>query len=97
MVKILNCYLHAKKSYGTLSKGAIFFGQPCICTSYYSYLEILLSSISIYVLFAVTSRPKCYYLQVPSCTCLSYILIESFQQHKAKTKNLRNIHQRKFR
>ena len=30
MVKILNCYLYAKKSYGTLSKGAIFFGQPCI-------------------------------------------------------------------
>ena len=29
-VKILNCYLYAKKSYGTLSKGAIFFGQPCI-------------------------------------------------------------------
>ena len=29
MVKILNCYLNAKKSYGTLSKGAIFFGQPC--------------------------------------------------------------------
>ena len=26
MVKILNCYLYAKKSYGTLSKGAIFFG-----------------------------------------------------------------------
>ena len=21
---------HSKKSYGTLSKGAIFFGQPCI-------------------------------------------------------------------
>ena len=30
MVKILNCYLNAKKSSGTLSKGAIFFGQPCI-------------------------------------------------------------------
>ena len=30
MVKILNCYLYAKNSYGTLSKGAIFFGQPCI-------------------------------------------------------------------
>ena len=30
MVKILNCYLYAKKSYGTLSKGASFFGQPCI-------------------------------------------------------------------
>ena len=29
MVKILNCYLNAKKSYGTLSKGAIFFGQSC--------------------------------------------------------------------
>ena len=25
MVKISNCYLYAKKSYGTLSKGAIFF------------------------------------------------------------------------
>ena len=24
MAKILNCYLYAKKSYGTLSKGAIF-------------------------------------------------------------------------
>ena len=30
MVKILKCYLTPKKSYGTLSKGAIFFGQPCI-------------------------------------------------------------------
>ena len=29
-VEILNCYLNAKKSYGTLSKGAIFFGQPCM-------------------------------------------------------------------
>ena len=29
MVKILKCYLYAKKSYGTLSKGAIFIGQPC--------------------------------------------------------------------
>ena len=25
MVKILNCNLYAKKSYGTLSKGAIFW------------------------------------------------------------------------
>ena len=31
MVKILNCYLYAKESYGTLSKGAIFFGHPCSC------------------------------------------------------------------
>ena len=29
MVKILKCYLIPKKSYGTLSKGAIFLGQPC--------------------------------------------------------------------
>ena len=29
MVKILNCYLHAKKSDGTLSKGTSFFGKPC--------------------------------------------------------------------
>ena len=28
MVKILNCYLNAKKSYGTLSKGAIFLAIP---------------------------------------------------------------------
>ena len=32
MVKILNCYLNAKKSYGTLSKVAIFFGHPCVCS-----------------------------------------------------------------
>ena len=29
MVKIFKCYLIPKKSYGTLSKGAIFFGRPC--------------------------------------------------------------------
>ena len=28
MVKILYCYLYAKKSYGTLSKGAIFLANP---------------------------------------------------------------------
>ena len=28
MVKILNCYLYAKESYGTLSKGAIFLANP---------------------------------------------------------------------
>ena len=32
MVELLKCYLIPKKSYGTLSKGAIFFGQPCILT-----------------------------------------------------------------
>ena len=31
MVKVLKCYLIPKKSYGALSKGAIFFGQPYIC------------------------------------------------------------------
>ena len=28
MVKILKCYLIPKKSYGTLSKGAIFLANP---------------------------------------------------------------------
>ena len=28
MVKILKCYLISKKSYGTLSKGAIFLANP---------------------------------------------------------------------
>ena len=32
MVKILNCYLDAKKSYGTLSKGAIFLAIPVYMT-----------------------------------------------------------------
>ena len=30
MVKIFKCYLIPKKSYDTLSNGAIFFSQPCI-------------------------------------------------------------------
>ena len=30
MAKVFKCYLIPKKSYGTLSKDAIFFGQPCI-------------------------------------------------------------------
>ena len=30
MVKILKCYLIPNKTYDTLSKGAILFGQPCI-------------------------------------------------------------------
>ena len=30
MVKVLNCYLNAKKSYGTLSKGAIFLANPVL-------------------------------------------------------------------
>ena len=30
MVKIFKRYLIPKKSYDTLSKGAMFFGQPCI-------------------------------------------------------------------
>ena len=49
MVKILKCYLIPKKSYDILSKGAIFFGQPCLIRYYVnkqtlktSYLTILL-------------------------------------------------------
>ena len=39
MVKIFKCYLIPKKSYGTLSKGAIFFGQPCILNMQKCYLS----------------------------------------------------------
>ena len=38
IAKILNCYLYAKKSYGILSKFAIFFGQPCIYVFSSSFL-----------------------------------------------------------
>ena len=38
MVKILKCYLIPKKSYGTLSKGAIFLGQRCILFKYVLYI-----------------------------------------------------------
>ena len=34
LVKIFKCYLIPKKSYGTLSKGAIFFGQSCVWSSF---------------------------------------------------------------
>ena len=37
MVKILKCYVIPKKSYGTLSNDAIFFGQPCMI-SLFSFL-----------------------------------------------------------
>ena len=33
MVKSLKCYLIPKKSYGSLSKVTIFFGQPCMYIS----------------------------------------------------------------
>ena len=34
MVKILKCYLIPKKVMALFSKGAIFFGQPCIKENY---------------------------------------------------------------
>ena len=55
MVKILNCYLYAKKSYGTLSKGAIFLGQPCILVlsidKKYAFSEIVKSIKIFWVTF----------------------------------------------
>ena len=48
MVKIFECYLIPKKSYNTLSKGAIFFGQPSSLRS-----TLVLHSLSI-----------CYYKQI---------------------------------
>ena len=44
MVKILKCYLIPKKSYDTLSKGAIFFGQPCIIINQHTWnFEVIFS------------------------------------------------------
>ena len=43
MVKILNSYLIPKKSYGTLPKGAIFFGQP------YSSVSTLYNQINLII------------------------------------------------
>ena len=41
MAKILKCYLIPKKSDGTLSKGAIFFGQPCTSYSCRTLLQVV--------------------------------------------------------
>ena len=38
MVKIFKCYLIPKKSYGTLSKGAIFLANPVFQTPVFSVL-----------------------------------------------------------
>ena len=38
MLKILNCYLYAKKSYGSLSKGAIFLANPVAATKLETFL-----------------------------------------------------------
>ena len=40
MVKILNCYLYAKKSYGTLFNGAIFFANPVVRTLQHCQIQI---------------------------------------------------------
>ena len=43
MVKILNCYLYAKKSYGTLSEGAIFFSANPVFLQGFRHLYIISS------------------------------------------------------
>ena len=40
MVKILKCYLIPKKSYSTLSKGAIFLANP-FCIYIYIYISLI--------------------------------------------------------
>ena len=50
MVKILNCYLYAKKSYGTLSKGVIFF-WPTLCLLIKSMFGIFTLAIKFHCLF----------------------------------------------
>jgi len=56
MVKILNCYFHAKKSYGTLSKGAIFFGQPCI----YQHIKLVLVPSTLIKINQTTDQRRPY-------------------------------------
>ena len=48
MVKILKCYLVPKKSYGTLSEGAIFFGQPCILIFCCGKLSVCLAMLRLH-------------------------------------------------
>ena len=61
MVKILNCYLYAKKSYGTLSKSANFLGQPCILVIS-AYFETGAACIRCF-LPDLTSHKKILYVQ----------------------------------
>ena len=49
MVKILNCYLYARKSYGVLSKGAIFFGQPRSLNQGFSKCSLTLSYMKMFI------------------------------------------------
>ena len=49
MVKILNCYLYAKKSYGTLSKGAIFLAIPVILLLIECWKSCIAVDISFYI------------------------------------------------
>ena len=53
MVKILKCYLIPKKSYGTLSKDAIFFGQPCIMARKSPFIIAVYSSENYYLFWAL--------------------------------------------
>ena len=53
MVKILKCYLIPKKSYDTLSKGAIFFGQPCI-SEIYLFCGLVLLYIRVYFVMYIS-------------------------------------------
>ena len=45
MVKILNCYLDAKKSYGSLSKGAIFLAISLYIIGCWQKLRIFILSV----------------------------------------------------
>ena len=45
MVKIFKCYLIPKKSYDTLSKGAFFFGQPCMFSPHLNFPRLAVFKI----------------------------------------------------
>ena len=88
MVKILNCYLYAKKSYGTLSKGAIFFGQPCLIKNI-KFLEHIIKHISnntnctaFFFFFVQIKRPKWgFYEESKELHCLTRCVALRWENH----------------
>jgi len=67
MVKILNCYLYAKKSYGTLSKGAIFF-WPTLYKRAFTSLTSFVSTVDLKIIMTriVFVKSAAYIIATPS-------------------------------
>ena len=77
MVKILNCYLYAKKSYGTLSKGAIFFGLPMYILYTYSlkFPAMVVSNLLCSDIFVIMTS---FQQKLANCTLTSFLVESEF-------------------